>query len=102
MTVTLRRYVKSLMIEGHSDPLYVAAADVPLLVHGHMVALKRFVDFRLEDVGVAVMRLGGDQVLFRVDLDEAAWYSAPYTPVWALSRGLSTLPICLEQTEAPA
>lgn len=101
MTVTLHRNALALEVRGHGDPLYVAAADVPLLVHGHMVALRRFVDSHLEDAGVAVMRLGGDQVLFRVDLDEAAWYSAPYTPVWALSRGLSDASVPLEVTEAP-
>ena len=102
MTVTLHRNALALEVRGHGDPLYVAAADVPLLVHGHMVALKRFVDFRLEDVGVAVMRLGGDKVLFRVGLDgAAAWYSAPYTPAWSLSRGLSDASVPLEVTEAP-
>lgn len=102
MTVTIRRHLKALEVRGHGDPLYVAAGDVPLLVHGHMVALKRFVDFRLEDVGVAVMRQGGDQVLFRVGLDETAvWYSAPYTPVWSLSRGLSAATVPLEAAEAP-
>lgn len=101
MTVTLHRNALALEVRGHGDPLYVAAADVPLFVHGHMVALKRFVDSHLEDAGIAVMRPDGDQVLFRVGLDEAVWYSAPYTPVWSLSRGLSDTSVPLEPAEAP-
>jgi hypothetical protein len=102
MTVTLHRNALALEVRGHGDPLYVSAADVPLLVHGQMAVLRRFVDSHLEDAGIAVMRPDGDQVLFRVGLDgAAAWYSAPYTPAWSLSRGLSDASVPLEVTEAP-